>query len=554
MALGGATWSRLALTAALAALPARADHPGDIRQAVDSLRASNLAGVDKLFLKSATRDGADQLLCLYELGGFYHLGGDARKSAEFFNLADEVARAYEGRAVVSAGASTRTAGAVVLNDSLLRFEGYGYDKVMSRTLNALNYVLMGDLEGARVEVRKAEEYQRLERERHQRELQKAGPRPPAGAEAARVDNPTVQAAYGRMFDQARRVRNSFENAFTYYLSSQVYLAQGEEGLNDAMVEIRRASELAPQCPAVAATYQEIARAHDGGAGTLADLGQTKARLQAASSDPSGGTAASTVPDPAPAAAPAEGGSVVVCFEAGLVPPLEEVKFSLPASGRLYSLAFPIYRDFGATQPPLAVTPAVPARTFTTATILETRSLAVKSLQERMPGILTRGLLGAAAKGEVQKKAEKEWGFLGGLLTGLASVAVTNSDRRSWQSLPAEVQVTRFHLPPGPNTLSVRGPGWTEPVPLNVAPGSQTFLVVRAFPGFRRIDLRTIGGAQGPLPGAEPPVPAPAPLPVEPAAPRPVAAPAEPAPVPAAAPPEARPARRPTAPSAGPVSL
>lgn len=238
--------------------------------------------------------------------------------------------------------------------------------------------------------------------------------------------------------------------------------------------------------------------------------------------------------------------MVVCFETGLVPPLEEVKFSLPVSGRLYALAFPIYRDFGAAQPPLAVTPAVPARTFTTATILETRTLAVKSLQERMPGILTRGLLGAAAKGEMQKKAEKEWGFLGSLLTGLAAVAVTNSDRRSWQSLPAEVQVARFHLPPGPNTLSVRGPGWVEAVPLNVAPGSQTFLVVRAFPGFRRMDVRTFGGAQGPLPAAEPPFPAPAPLPAEPAVPRP----AEPAPVPAVAPP----VRRPSAPSAGPVSL
>jgi uncharacterized protein len=522
MHLGRAIGSRLALAAALAALPAWADHPGDVQQALEALRANNLAAVDKIFLKPANRDGADRLLCLYELGGFYHLGGDARRSAEFFNLADTVAKVYEGRAVVSAGASARGVGAVLLNDRLLRFEGYGYDKVMSRTLNALNYVLMGDLEAARVEVRKAEEYQKLERERHQKEVQKAGPRPPAGAEAARLDNPNVQAAYGPMFDQAKRVRNSFENAFTYYLSSQIYLAQGEDGLNDAMVEIRRAAELAPQCPAVADAFGEIARAHEGGTGTQADLAQTRTRLEEVRSELTGGPAAAGPPDPAPAEAPAGAGSVVVCFEAGLVPPLEEVKFSLPASGRTYPLAFPIYRDFGAAQPPLAVTPAVPARTFTTATILETRTLAVKSLQERMPGILTRGLLGAAAKGEMQKKAEKEWGLLGGLLSGLASVAATNADRRSWQSLPAEVQVARFQLPPGPNTLTVRGPGWTEPVPLSIAPGSQTFLVVRAFPGFRRIDVRTFGGAQGPAPAAGPPAPASAPAPAGPADPRPAA--------------------------------
>jgi hypothetical protein len=481
------------MAAALATFPVRADHPADVRTALEALRSNNMAGVDRIFIKSANREGADRLLSLYELGGFYHLSGDARKSADFFNTADAVAKNYEGRAVVSAGAAARTAGAVMFNDSLLRFEGYGYDKVMARTLNALNFVLMGDMEGARVEVRKAEEYQRLERERHQRDLQQGRSRPPADAEAPRLDNPTVRAAYGPMFDQVERVRNSFENAFTYYLSSQIYLAQGEDGLNDALVEIKRAAELAPQCPAVAAAYREITRAQNGDGPepeAQGDPGPVPARPE------EGGT------EPADPSAPGPGGSVVVCFETGLVPPLEEVKLSLAVTGRMYALAFPIYRDFGGIQPSLAVTPAVPARTFTTAPILETRLLAVKSLQERMPGILARGLAGAAAKAEVQKKAEKDWGFLGGLVTAVATVVVTNADRRSWQSLPAEVQVARFHLPPGPNTLSLRGPGWTETVPLAVPPGSHTFLVVRAFPGFRRIDLRTFGFPQGAAPVTE----------------------------------------------------
>jgi hypothetical protein len=352
-----------------------------------------------------------------------------------------------------------------------------------------------------------------------------------------------------MFEQARRVRNSFENAFTYYLSSQIYLTQGEDGLDDAMVEIRRAAELAPQCPAVAAACQEIARARDGGAGTQADLAQTKAHLEEVRSELAGGPPAGA-PDPQPGAGPGASGSVVVCFEAGLVPALEEVKFSLPASGRMYALAFPIYRDFGSAQPPLAVTAAAPARTWTTATILETRTLAVKSLQERMPGILTRGLLGAVAKGEKQKKAEKEWGFLGSLLSGVAAVAATSADRRSWQSLPAEVQVARFQLPPGPNTLSVRGPGWTEPVPVDIAPGSQTFLVVRAFPGYRRVEARTFGGPGNPVPVLS--APAAAPLPA--GATEPAQAPAPAPPAPAAEPLPPRPVRRPPAPSSEPVSL
>ena len=136
---------RVPVLVGLLALPAAADHLRDFRAALDGLRANNLRAADKAFLKDASRDGADRLLALYELGAFYHLGGDPKRSSELFNAADAVARAYEGRAVVSAGAGGRAAGALLVNDSLLRFEGFGYDKVMARTINAVNYLLMDDL-------------------------------------------------------------------------------------------------------------------------------------------------------------------------------------------------------------------------------------------------------------------------------------------------------------------------------------------------------------------------------------------------------------------------
>lgn len=470
---------RVALMIGLLALPAAADHLRDFRTALDGLKAGKLGVVDRVFLKGASRDGADRLLSLYELGQFYHLAGDPKKSIGFFNAADAVAHEYEGRAIVSAGAAGRTTGAILVNDSVLKYEGFGYDKVMSRTINAINFMLLGDLEGARVEVRKAEEYQRLERERHQREVGQAAPR---GAESARMDDPAVRATYGRMNDYVKNVRNSFENAFTYYLSSQIYLAQGEAGLNDAMVEIKRAYELAPHAPAVRSAYLEIARAQSGYA-----YDQARALLRVADVEPE-----------APAAA---AGSVVVIFESGLVPPMDEVKLNLFAENKLYSLAFPIYNQFGTVQAPLAI--AAPGRTFTTSTILDTRTLAVKALQERMPGILARGLLGAVAKGEVQQNAEKNWGPFAGLISKVASAVMTSADRRSWLSLPAEVQVARFQLDPGPNQLELRAPGLAGKVPLEVGPGSLTFLVVRAFPGYQRIDVRTFPSGGGELAAPRP---------------------------------------------------
>ena len=489
--LSGSFGLRAAFLIGLLAFPAAADHIKDFRIALDGLRANNLNIVDKMFIKDASRDGADRLLALYELGAFYHMGGDPKKSIEFFKAADAVAHDYEGQAIVSAGAAGRTTGAILVNDSVLKYEGFGYDKVMSRTINAINFMLLGDMEGARVEVRKAEEYQRLERERHQREVRQA---PPRGAESARMDDPTVRATYGRMNDYVKNVRNSFENAFTYYLSSQIYLAQGEAGLNDAMVEIKKAYELAPHAPGVRSAYLEIARAQSG-----SDYEQARALLRVADAEP---------------AAQAAAGSVVVFFESGLVPQMDEVKINLFAENKLYSLAFPIYNNFGTAQAPLAI--LAPGRTFTTSTILDTRTLAVKALQERLPGILTRGLLGAIAKGQMQEKAEKNWGPFGGLISKVATAVMTSADRRSWLSLPAEVQVARFMLDPGPNQLELRAPGLAGKVALDVSPGSLTFMVVRAFPGYQRFEVRTFpaGGGDFAAPRPEPPgIPLVAPAPI-----------------------------------------
>jgi len=488
MALGrtvsGCVPVRIPVLIGMLALPAAADHIKDFHAAVAGLRANNLGAVERVFLKDASRPCADRLLALYELGAFCHLGGDPRKSIAFFNTADAVAHDYEGRALVSAGAAGRTTGAVLVNDSVLCYEGFGYDKVMARTINAINFLLLGDMEGARVELRKAEEYQRLERERHQRELRQA---PPGGAG---MNDPALRATYGRMTEYVKNVRNSFENAFTYYLSSQVFLARGEAGLNDAMVEIRRAFELAPQAPAVRAAYLEIARAHSEGA-----YEEARARLGAAEAEPG--------------PAPADAGSVVVFFETGLVPQMDEVRINLAVDRKFYGLAFPIYNQFGPDQAPLRI--GAHGRTYTTSTLLDTRALAVKALQERMPGIITRGLLGAAAKGELQERAEKNYGPFGGLVSRVASAVTTSADRRSWLSLPAEVQVARFSLDPGPRHLELIGPGLAEKVAVDIAPGSHTFLLVRAFPGFKRVDVRTFraGEDAGAAPSSQVAAPAPA---------------------------------------------
>jgi hypothetical protein len=456
----------LATAAILWAAPAAyASYPADFAKAVTPcLRNGDFSAAEKEFLHDAMTPGRNQLLYLYELANLYRMKGDVDKSIELFGHADRVAHDYEGKALVSAGAAAGQVGATLTNDTVLTWEGDCQDKVMSRTLDAMNYLAKHDLEGARVEVRKAEEYQVQERAKRQK----------AVARAANLDNASANAKYGNMFSYVQDVRNSFENAFTYYLSSAIYRAQGASGLDDALVDIKRAYELAPRAPAVRQAYLDIVAQ----GGDPAALEELKARLGA---DPG-----LRLPDYADYA---HGGTVVVIYEVGFVPPMGDVAIDVFALNKLYSLAFPIYNDFGGPQPPLEVT--APGAAQSTSLVADVRKLEVKSLQERIPGILARGTLGAIAKAQAQQKATNSFGIFGQLAATIATKLVTTADLRSWLSLPAEVQTAQLTLQPGPNDLTLASYGWTERVSVDVAPGSTTFLMVRSVPGFRTIKSATV---------------------------------------------------------------
>jgi hypothetical protein len=441
------------------AVPAVANHPADFVKALTPwFRNDDFGPAEKLFLPEARSAGRNQLLYLYEMANLYQMRGDVDKSIDLFAEADRVAHGYEGKAIVSASGAASQTGATLTNDTLLPWEGGTADKVMARTLDAINYLVKADLEDATVEVRKAEEYQVREREKRQKTVSKAA-----------AMSATATAKYGEMFSYVQDVRNSYENAFTYYLSSQIYRAQGPSGLDDALVDIKRAYELSPRSPAVRTAYLDLT-AQAGGPAALADL---KRRL--------GVPPGPQLPDPA------RTGTVVVVFETGFVPPLSEVSIDVLAEDKLISMAFPIYRQFGPPQPSLRI--SGPGLEQSTTLAVDLRRLEVKALQERMPEILLRGTAGAIAKVQAQKKATQSFGLFGQLASIVATKVVTVADLRSWLSLPAEVQTAQFTLPAGPADLTLASYEWTEHLGLQVTAGGTTFLLVRAAPGFH--SLKTV---------------------------------------------------------------
>jgi hypothetical protein len=468
---------------------AAADYPVTFGNAVNGVRTKSMAPVHEAFLKDATNVGnKDRLLALYEMAGLTRLAGDTKKSIEYFANADALAHEYEGRAVVSAGNVARNVGAALTNEKVMRYEGHGYEKVMSRTLNAINYMNVGDLESALVELRKAEEYQKLERERHEKDVTSAAEEAEKDKEAKAASGHHSNAAVSAKMGEVDALAALVQNSFTYYVSSVIHRAGGPDGLNDAWVDIQKAYELAPESPAVQKSYLTLAKAQGEDTYKLAaEKCGVDLKAQVA-------TEAAAV-TPAPAAVVVVKSKIYLIYETGLVPQMQGARIDLLVNGLVLSVAFPFMADMKRPEPALDVT--VGDSKSSTAMLVDMRPIVAKSLQECLPGILTRSITGAVAKAAVQKEVQKRTGFLGGLIAKVATAAVTQADLRSWYSLPACVQAAELEVEPGQRDLALDGPGWTERIPVDLKPGKSYFVSIRAFEGHHTVEVKNLEAGKTP---------------------------------------------------------
>src|SRR5690625_3163822 len=163
----------------------------------------------------------DRLLWAMEAGKLHHAAGDFHQSNRYFEEAEAIIQDFEDRAIVSLRAGAARAGAFLTNPAAIAYRGSSSDKILINTYKALNYLALGDLEGARVETRRAYERQQeaieknrkaIEEARSEGEAFRSAMNDPALEKAAPVD-PAVAQAYA-----------DFANPFTTLLSGIIALA------------------------------------------------------------------------------------------------------------------------------------------------------------------------------------------------------------------------------------------------------------------------------------------------------------------------------------------
>lgn len=329
----------------------------------------------------------------------------------------------------------QTTASFLTNDNVRDYRVPYFEQTMVHTLQSLNYVALKNIEGALVEVRRANLVQQQALKKNQNELEKA-------AAKTSLDLNDLYSRYPTMDDMIGSVKNGFQNAFTFYLSGFLYEATGE--YNAAYIDYKRAIDIYSENTYLQQDILRLAKY----LGFDDEYNYFKARFNAEAL-----TKNNQVP-------------VLVLIEQGLIPEKTEARIDLPIFTsrddiRFYSVALPSYANNHEYAAPLSIN--IGEQTLQSETIVKLSALAAKDLKERMPGIVARQITRLIAKEQFRKSAARNGGDVGNIIATLYNLASERADTRSWLTLANNYQIAKTYLTSGEHTLSINLNGITHPV-------------------------------------------------------------------------------------------
>ena len=424
------------------------------------LREGKKTDYQKTFGKRT--NGTAQVLFSMEMGRVAQLEGDFDVSRSAFARAIAATEDQDNKAAISASGAAAQTGAVLVNDKVIPYRAPSYERTMVHHYQALNYLAMNDVVGAGVEVRRANREQEAARSRHEGEVKAASSKEENVSPDEKRD-PNLLSVYAGLDEMAGSVKYSFQNAATFYVSSVIWEMLGEP--NDAYIDCKKALEIYPENPTL---QQDVIRLGKR-LGMREDVDDFSRRFPGAADTPADGSADLK-----------KKARLVVLYEEGFVPEKSEVSipYPLPAADSIGMVALPVYEKFVPLPVPVSV--SVGGRGVgQTAPICNVAALAVRGLEEQMPGILTRQVARAVTKAVASKAAKDAGGDWGELVATLYNVLSEQADLRSWLTLPAHIQILSAWVDPGKETVALGGGGggavWSGDVTLKA--GKTTLVYV-----------------------------------------------------------------------------
>ncbi len=385
------------------------------------------------------------ILYYMDRGMTLHLAGRYQESNQYLEQAEQKIEDLFTKRI------TAEAAAFLTNDNLLPYGGEDFEKVMINLIKALNYMYLGKNEDALVEAR-------------------------------RVDH-----KLNLINDRYADKKNAYkEDAFARYLAGILYETAGDEELNNAWVSYRKSLVTYKDYNSFYKTPVPVIAVDDAlrlsyaleQQDILEDIRKEYPEIEWRTKD-----------------IPANQGELIFITYNGKAPIKEDYFIDLPLSPEAIAIVIATadennqvktaVRSISALKGQMiriALPKFVPQKSNVayaeiylnpkdgdsgaygkTVLVENITAIALRNLEDRILRITAKAVARAAVKKilalTVEERAKKEGGPMAGLLLGAvahaAAFATEQADKRSWRTLPDEIQLARINVPPGTYDLQIR---------------------------------------------------------------------------------------------------
>ncbi len=352
------------------------------------------------------------------------------QSQQQFNLAYREVQRLEEQAVISISDSAASIGALALNDNITDYLPPDYEVGYLHLYSALNYLQQSDLEGALIEMRRANRVQERALSNRESSLKRAE----SEMRNSGLD-PNLGSVLSRYPDAGKSLQ-AVQNGYLFYLSALLFEADGD--LNAAYIDIKRALAVNSNNAQIVTAAVRIGTKF-GAPDEVKQMRQQYGSLviedELERND--------------------QRGRVIVIQEVGVVLPMSEWRLTVPVydsrrNTAFYSVALPYY---GEASTPRAAKVSVGEQSLATNSLTDVNLMAKQSLTEQMPTILVRQVLRAITKDRIRKEASNG-DDVGNAIFNIMNTLTEQPDTRSWQSLPAEVKSASAMISAGEQRVTV----------------------------------------------------------------------------------------------------
>lgn len=425
----------------------------------EALKQGNFQAAIKL-IPPRSNSSASYGLSLLEKARLEYLSNNHAQSQKDFAQVYSLIEQTQQAAKIELSRGVENITAVLSNDNATRYDIPLYEQSMLNSYQALNYLTQQDLSGALVEIRRANLVQQQALKEHAKTIYRSEEEmTQQGVSMNGLEN-----QYPSMNEAIGRVKNGFQNAYTFYLSALLYEAAGQP--NDAYIDYKKALEIYPNNHYLQHDVWRLANVLQ----MTDDINQFRNSLD---------EDVTLVNSDNNQTKTKNQGQVVILVENGIVAPKQELSLNLPIytsrnDMRFYSIAVPIYQNYLPEYPPLVIN--YQGKSYQSEEIVRLQSLAAKQLKDQLASIVTKQVVRLVAKEQIRQQIARKGGDIGNIFASLYNMATEKADTRSWSTLPDSIHILKVSLDTGNQQLTLNINGINQP--LNVTINANKTTLVR----------------------------------------------------------------------------